>query len=316
MKIPLYQLDAFADRLFAGNPAAVCPLERWLPDETLAAIAAENNLSETAFLVAKGSDFELRWFTPRVEVDLCGHATLAAGEAVMRWLKPGSTAVRFHTRRAGVLGVERRDGLLVLDFPTRAPRPSDPPPGLIDALGGRPQLVLASMRDHLVVYGSEAEVAGLAPRMAPLAALGPVGVIVTARGESLREAPPPAESQPDAPWQGAATTRISGGIPGGAATQPRRIRLSSQAARDPLSGSGRSDFVSRFFAPGAGIDEDPVTGSAHCVLTPYWAKVLGKSVLDARQISARGGVLRCTLRGERVDIAGKVVPYLEGTITV
>jgi predicted PhzF superfamily epimerase YddE/YHI9 len=261
MKIPLYQLDAFADRLFAGNPAAVCPLERWLPDDTLRAIAAENNLSETAFLVAKGPDFELRWFTPRVEVDLCGHATLAAGEAVMRWLKPGSTAVRFHTRRAGVLGVERRDGLLVLDFPARAPRPSDPPPGLIDALGGRPEAVLASARDHMVVYGSEAEVAGLVPRMAPIAALGPVGVIVTARGVGC-------------------------------------------------------DFVSRFFAPGVGIDEDPVTGSAHCVLTPYWAKALGKNALEARQISARGGVLRCTLRGERVDIAGGVVPYLEGTITV
>jgi len=259
MKIPLYQLDAFADRLFAGNPAAVCPLERWLPDDTLRAIAAENNLSETAFLVAKDPDFELRWFTPRVEVDLCGHATLAAGEVVLRWLRPGCTAVRFHTRHAGVLGVERRDGLLVLDFPARPPRPCDPPPSLVDALGGKPRAVLASERDHMVVYDSEAEVARLAPRMAPLAALGPVGVIVTARGE-------------------------------------------------------RSDFVSRFFAPGVGIDEDPVTGSAHCVLTPYWASALGKSVLEARQISARGGVLRCTLRGERVEIAGRVVPYLEGTI--
>ena len=261
MKIPLYQLDAFAERLFAGNPAAVCPLEGWLPDDTLRAIAAENNLSETAFLVEKGADYELRWFTPRVEVDLCGHATLAAAEAVFRWLRPGSTTVRFHTRCAGVLGVERRDGLLVLDFPARPPRPADPPPGLIDALGGRPRAVLASARDHLVVYDSEPEIAALAPRMAPLAALGPVGVIVTARGQ-------------------------------------------------------RSDFVSRFFAPGVGIDEDPVTGSAHCVLTPYWAKQLGKSVLDARQISARGGVLRCALRGERVEIGGKVVAYLEGTITV
>lgn len=261
MKIPLYQLDAFADRLFAGNPAAVCVLERWLADETLRAIAGENNLSETAFLVPWGADYELRWFTPRVEVELCGHATLAAGEAVFRWLRPGTAAVRFHTRRAGVLGVEKRDGLLVLDFPVRRPRPSAPPPGLVDALGARPSAVLASERDHLVVYDSQSEVARLAPRMEPLAALGPVGVIVTARGEGC-------------------------------------------------------DFVSRFFAPGVGIDEDPVTGSAHCVLTPYWSKVIGKVALDARQISARGGVLRCTLRGERVDIAGKVVPYLEGTITV
>jgi predicted PhzF superfamily epimerase YddE/YHI9 len=261
MQIPLYQLDAFADRLFAGNPAAVCPLERWLPDETLRAIAAENNLSETAFVVASGPDYELRWFTPTIEVDLCGHATLAAGHVVLHRLRPGSSSVRFHTRRAGVLGVGSRDGLLVLDFPARAPRPSDPPPGLIDALGGRPSAVLASERDHMVVYGTEAEVARLAPSMPPLAALGPVGVIVTARGE-------------------------------------------------------RSDFVSRFFAPGAGIPEDPATGSAHCVLTPYWSKLLGKTTLDARQISARGGALRCTLRGERVDIAGKVVPYLEGTISL
>lgn len=261
MKIPLYQLDAFADRLFAGNPAAVCALERWLPDETLHAIAAENNLSETAFLVAKGTDYELRWFTPGVEIDLCGHATLAAGEVVFRWLRPGSSSVRFHTRRAGVLGVQRREELLVLDFPARPPRPCAPPPGLIDALGGRPSAVLTSERDHLVVYDSQAEIARLAPGMAPLAALGPVGVIVTARGE-------------------------------------------------------RCDFVSRFFAPGAGVDEDPVTGSAHCVLTPYWSKTLGKTTLDARQISRRGGVLRCTLRGERVDIAGQVVPYLEGTITL
>src|SRR5262245_38447828 len=261
MKLALHHLDAFTDRLFSGNPAAVCPLERWLPDETLQRIAAENNLSETAFLVPKERDFELRWFTPTVEVDLCGHATLAAGSVVLRKLRPGTSSVRFHTRQAGVLGVERRGELFELDFPTRAPRPGDPPPGLIDALGGTPRAVLKSVRDHLVVYGSEAEVAALAPRMAPLAALGPVGVIVTARGE-------------------------------------------------------RCDFVSRFFAPGVGIDEDPVTGSAHCVLTPYWAKALGKSALDARQISARGGVLRCTLRGERVDIAGKVVTYLEGTITV
>jgi predicted PhzF superfamily epimerase YddE/YHI9 len=153
-----------------GKPRGGLSLEGWLPDETLLAIAAENNLSETAFLVAWGSDYELRWFTPRVEVDLCGHATLAAGEVVLRWLQPGSAAVRFHTRRAGVLGVERRNGLLVLDFPARTPRPSDPPPGLIDALGGTPRAVFTSERDHLVVYDSEAEIARLAPAMAPLAA--------------------------------------------------------------------------------------------------------------------------------------------------
>jgi predicted PhzF superfamily epimerase YddE/YHI9 len=261
MRIPLYQLDAFTDQLFGGNPAAVCLLERWLPDGTLQAIAAENNLSETAFLVPEGGEFALRWFTPLCEVDLCGHATLAAGEAVFRWLRPELTAVRFRTASAGVLSVTRSGSLLELDFPARPPRAAEPPPGLLDALGGAPRRVFTSTRDHLVVYGSEQEVAALAPRMPPLAALGPVGIIATARGE-------------------------------------------------------RCDFVSRFFAPGVGIDEDPVTGSAHCVLTPFWAEELGKSVLEARQISPRGGRLRCTLRGDRVGIAGSVVPYLEGAITL
>jgi predicted PhzF superfamily epimerase YddE/YHI9 len=261
MRIPIYQLDAFTDRLFGGNPAAVCPLERWLPDGTLQAIAAENNLSETAFLVARGFDHELRWFTPTVEIDLCGHATLAAAEVVFTRLRPGSSSVRFHTRQAGVLGVAKRGEWLELDFPARPAAPCDPPEGLVDALGGVPRAVRRSVRDYLVVYGSEAEVAALAPRMAPLERLGPAGVIATARGE-------------------------------------------------------RADFVSRFFAPGAGVDEDPVTGSSHCVLTPYWAAELGKESLEARQISRRGGVLRCTLRGERVGIAGRVVTYLAGTIEV
>jgi len=261
MKIPLYQLDAFADRLFTGNPAAVCPLGSWLPDETLLSIAAENNLSETAFLVPRGEDWELRWFTPRLEIDLCGHATLAAGEVVLKRLKPGTRAVRFHTRRAGVLGVTLDGDWLELDFPARPPSAGEAPAGVLDALGGQPRAVLTSARDVLVVYGSEAEVARLAPRMDSLASLGPAGVIASARGDAC-------------------------------------------------------DFVSRFFAPGVGVDEDPVTGSAHCVLTPYWAAELGKSVLGARQISRRGGDLRCTLRGERVGIAGKVVPYLEGVVTL
>jgi len=259
MKIPLYHLDAFSERLFGGNPAAVCPLERWLPDETLRAIAAENNLSETAYLVPRGEDWELRWFTPTIEIDLCGHATLAAGEVVLRFLRPGTGCVRFHTRRAGVLSVEARGEWLELDFPARPPRPAEPPPGLLEALGGTPLAVLHSVRDWMVVYGSEAEVARLAPRMEPLMELGEAGVIATARGE-------------------------------------------------------RCDFVSRFFAPGAGVAEDPVTGSAHCVLTPYWARELGKDALDARQISARGGTLRCALRGERVGIAGRVALFLTGAI--
>jgi predicted PhzF superfamily epimerase YddE/YHI9 len=224
------------------------------------AIAAENNLSETAFLVDEGSEYGLRWFTPAVEVDLCGHATLAAGEVVLARLRPGSRSVRFRTR-SGTVAVSKEGEWLELDFPARASEPRDPPPGLLEALGGAPREVEASVRDHLVVYGSEAEVVALRPAMAPLAALGPVGVIVTAPGDEV-------------------------------------------------------DFVSRFFAPGVGIDEDPVTGSAHCVLAPYWARRFGKERLDARQVSRRGGTLRCELRGERVGIAGRVVAYLEGTIDV
>lgn len=261
MRLPLYQVDAFTARRFGGNPAAVVPLERWPEDALLQDIAAENNLSETAYLVPRGDDFELRWFTPTLEIDLCGHATLAAAAVLFERLQPGRAAVRFHTRKAGELGVVRRGERLELDFPARPPRPAEAPPGLLRALGGAPRAVLASARDWLVRYAHEAEVRALAPDMGPLRALGPVGVIVTAPG-------------------------------------------------------ARCDFVSRFFAPGAGVDEDPVTGSAHCVLTPYWAGELGKSELDARQLSRRGGELLCTARGARVGIAGQVTFYLAGTIEV
>ena len=256
MKLPLYQVDAFTGRLFAGNPAAVCVLERWLADATMQAIAAENNLSETAFLVPQAADFGLRWFTPTVEVDLCGHATLASGKVIFERVRPASASLRFHTR-SGVLGVARKGDWLELDFPARPAVPCDPPPGLLETAvagdlldhsgvgvrrgragrprgparkgvpptGGRrprrparpdrPRDEGKSVRDYLVVYGSEAEVARLRPDFAPLAALGSAGVIVTAEGDE-------------------------------------------------------ADFVSRFFAPGSGIDEDPVTGSAHCVLAPAW----------------------------------------------
>jgi len=260
MKLPLYQLDAFSGRLFAGNPAAVCPLARWLPDATMQTIAAENNLSETAFLVPEGADFGLRWFTPTVEVDLCGHATLASGKVVFERLRPGSAAVRFHTK-SGALGVAKKGDWLELDFPARPAKPCDAPAVLLDALGGNPREVQKGVRDYLVVYGSEAEVLALRPEFAALATLDGASVIVTAEGDE-------------------------------------------------------ADFVSRFFAPSHGVDEDPVTGSAHCVLTPYWAERLGKRTLDARQVSKRGGVLRCELRGERVGIAGQAVFYLEGTIEV
>jgi PhzF family phenazine biosynthesis protein len=260
-RLPIYQVDAFTDKLFGGNPAAICPLETWLPDATMQAIAAENNLAETAFFVRDGGDYALRWFTPTVEVDLCGHATLASGHVVFSFLEPRRETVSFHTKKAGTLTVTRRGDMLVMDFPARAPNPAEPPAGLLAALGGTPREVLRA-RDYLVVYDSAAEIAALAPDLAALEKVDCWAAIVTAPGEN--------------------------GI----------------------------DFVSRFFAPAQGIPEDPVTGSAHCTLVPYWAKRLRKTRLEARQISWRGGALTCTLDGERVGMAGNAVVYLEGRIEV
>ena len=260
MRIPLYQVDAFADGPFTGNPAAVCPLNSWLSAETMQAIAAENNLSETAFLVAEGEGWRLRWFTPTVEVDLCGHATLAAAYVIFTVLAPGRQRVVFRTEKAGDLAVTREGELLALDFPAWPPEPCPAPPGLGPALGREPVAVLAA-RDYLAVYDTAGEGASLAPDFPALARRGR-SVIATAPGPA--------------------------GI----------------------------DFVSRFFAPALGVDEDPVTGSAHCTSIPYWADRLGKSRLQARQLSRRGGSLVCELRGERVAIAGRVIPYLTGAIEI
>lgn len=262
MRLPLYQIDAFTDRLFGGNPAAVVPLEEWLPDTVLQAIAAENNLAETAFFRREGEDYALRWFTPTVEVDLCGHATLASAYAIFRFIEPRREKVVFRTREAGRLSVARRGDRLVLDFPARPPRPCALPAGLAQALGKAPEAVLQAMRDTLAVYGRAEDVASLAPDMSALMRLDCQAVIVTAPG-----------------------------------------------------GDG-VDFVSRFFAPRLGIPEDPVTGSAHCTLMPYWVERLGRPALAARQVSPRGGTLFCELRGDRVDLAGDCVLYLEGMITV
>ncbi len=261
MRLPIYQVDAFADRVFGGNPAAVCPLDAWLPDATMQAIAAENNLAETAFFVPDGADYALRWFTPTVEVDLCGHATLASGHVVFAFLQPERENVNFHTVKAGNLTVAKRADLLVMDFPARPAAPAEPPPGLLAALGGTPREVLRA-RDHLMVYDSAADVAALEPDLAALADVDCWAAIATAPGEN--------------------------GV----------------------------DFVSRFFAPKQGVPEDPVTGSAHCTLVPYWAKRLGKTELAARQISRRGGALSCALEGDRVSIAGRAVLYLEGEIFI
>ncbi|MGE5387126.1 MAG: PhzF family phenazine biosynthesis protein [Betaproteobacteria bacterium] len=264
MKLPLFQLDAFTDRRFGGNPAAVVLLDEWLPDSILAAIAAENNLPETAFVVPVGEVMPLRWFTPTEEIDLCGHATLATAQVLFNDYLPMLNRVRFSTR-SGELAVGRvalpsgKMGLQ-LDFPARPGRPVAVDEAMVAALGARPQAALKA-RDLMLVFASEAEVRALQPDFARVAALDAMAVIATAPGETV-------------------------------------------------------DFVSRFFAPGVGIDEDPVTGSAHCTLIPYWAARLGKPALTAKQVSARGGELFCELQGERVLIAGSVVEYLRGEISL
>lgn len=259
MRIPIYELDAFTSRVFHGNPAAVCPLAAWLPDETMQGIAAENNLSETAFFVAGRAGYEIRWFTPKQEIDLCGHATLASAHVILNLLKPGLGAVKFGSR-SGPLKVLRTGELLALDFPTRSPKACPPPHGLVEALGRAPARTFVS-RDVMALYESEDEVRALSPDFERLRDVNAFAVIATAPG---REA----------------------------------------------------DFVSRFFAPRAGVPEDPVTGSAHCTLIPYWARRLGRKRLRALQVSPRGGELFCELRGDRVSIAGRAVLYLEGTIEV
>lgn len=264
MKLPIYQIDAFTDRVFGGNPAAVVPLDSWLPDETLQAIAAENNLAETAYFVPEDDGWRLRWFTPTVEVDLCGHATLASASLIFTRLQPGLTRARFHTR-SGLLEVTKQGDVLALDFPTRMPaRVNDAAlsAALAQALGSTPDEVWKA-RDVIAIYKRAADVAALKPDFAAIARLDAWAVLATAPGDV-----------PDV------------------------------------------DFVSRFFAPSHGIPEDPVTGSAHCELIPFWAQRLGKTRLSARQISQRGGVLECEHRGERVTIAGKAVLYLEGAIHV
>ncbi|WP_420440347.1 PhzF family phenazine biosynthesis protein [Candidatus Palauibacter sp.] len=263
MKIPLYQLDAFSDRPFEGNPAAVCPLETWLDDDVMQQIAAENNLSETAFFVRAGEEggFGLRWFTPVSEVDLCGHATLASAWVILQRLAPDRESVRFATR-SGELIVERGEGdFLVMDFPARPAMSRDAPRALVEGLGAEPADVLASDRDYLVLLDAEDDVRRLKPDFTRLRGLDRLGIIVSAPGVS-------------------------------------------------------ADFVSRFFAPSVGVPEDPVTGSAHCTLAPYWAERLGRgeAPLEARQISARGGTLVCRHLGDRVTIAGRAALYLTGEI--
>lgn len=255
----LFQVDAFADRAFEGNPAAVCPLEAWLDNDLLQAIAEENNLSETAFFVPSADVFELRWFTPVEEVDLCGHATLASAHVLFSHLGYDQAAVRFDTR-SGRLTVSREGAGLIMDFPAAMPEPVEPPPLLGEALG-RPPLAVLAASDYVAVYRSEEDIRALTPDFARLATLDRRGVIATAPGREV-------------------------------------------------------DFVSRRFFPSLRINEDPVTGSAHCELAPYWARELGRNRLQARQLSRRGGRIGCEVQGERVYLSGRAADYMVGEIAI
>jgi PhzF family phenazine biosynthesis protein len=255
-KIPYFEVDAFASQLFRGNPAGVCPLQKWLDDRLMQDIAAENNFAETAFFVPRGEDYELRWFTPTVEIDLCGHATLASAFIIFSELGFKGDTVRFHTK-SGELTVSRNGDVLTLDFPSRPPKPCTVPDALVQGLGRKPLEVLKA-RDYFALFAKAEDVQSLKPDFGLLETLDEK-VIVTAPGTDC-------------------------------------------------------DFVSRFFAPTAGVNEDPVTGSAHCTLIPYWSKRLGKKKLFARQLSKRGGELFCEDAGDRVRIGGKTALYLRGEI--
>jgi PhzF family phenazine biosynthesis protein len=260
MRTPIFQLDAFATRRFEGNPAAVMPMAAFPPDATMLALAGENNLSETAFLVRDGTDYRIRWFTPRVEVPLCGHATLASAAVVMERIEPARREVVFHSA-SGPLRVTRASDGYSMDFPARVPAPSNlPPAALAQALGVVPLEVFEHPANYLALLASPNDVRGLAPDFAAIARLDRPGLVVTAAGE------------------------------------------------------GGFDFTSRYFAPSKGVDEDPVTGGAHCMLAPFWAPRLGKDDFVARQASARGGTVRCALMGDRVRLEGGCVFYLEGEV--
>lgn len=257
MKLKQYQVDAFTDKVFGGNPAAVVPLSSWPDDSLLQAIAEENNLSETAFFVSTEKAFQLRWFTPLKEVDLCGHATLATAHVIFEILGYSKQVITFETR-GGALFVQKKGARLEMNFPARQPTLCELSETLAKALGQRPIEVLAA-DDYLAVFDSEATVRAITPNQALLGQLDLRGVIITAPGVEV-------------------------------------------------------DFVSRFFAPKYGIPEDPVTGSAHCELAPYWANKLGKNILSAKQVSKRGGNITCEVKTDRVFLSGCAVMFMEAEI--
>ncbi|RKN82655.1 PhzF family phenazine biosynthesis protein [Ulvibacterium marinum] len=262
MKLNIYQIDAFTDQVFSGNPAAVCILENWLDNETMQRIAAENNLAETAFLVKKGDGYEIRWFTPSIEVALCGHATLASAFVLFNYYGVTTPKIIFYSQNRGALSVEKgKNGLLILDFPVDPIVEIQPLDTLNEAIGKAPVQAFKGKTDYLLIYETQQDIEDIEPNFYLLGKANVRGVIVSAKGQKV-------------------------------------------------------DFVSRFFAPGSGIDEDPVTGSAHTTLTPYWSKQLGKTKLSAKQLSKRGGDLFCEDLGERIKISGKAVPYLIGEIEI
>ena len=255
----MYQVDAFASELFSGNPAAVCIMDAWMPEELMQSIAAENNLAETAFAVPSTDGYEIRWFTPETEVALCGHATLATAHVLFTTLDQRLSRIRFQSRQRGILEVSKAGDWLVLDFPSDPPSQIEMPEGLQSALGGMPKSCWKGLTDYMVVYETAEEIRALKPNFHLLNKIPVRGVIATSPG-------------------------------------------------------GNFDFVSRFFAPRCGVPEDPVTGSAHTTLTPYWARVLGKTGLNAAQLSSRGGTLRCELTGDRVKLAGKAITYMKAEL--
>lgn len=259
--IPLYQVDAFTDRPFGGNPAAVCPLESWLPDEVMQAIAMENNLSETAFFVAEDDGFRLRWFTPTEEVPLCGHATLATAFVMFECQSYGRDIIKFITRQSGTLTVKREGGMIAMNFPALPAIEVGVPAGLADAMGGIEPVALLRAVKNMAVLKDEDAVRAVVPNLDFIEAMEGDGLIVTAPGDN-------------------------------------------------------ADCASRYFAPHVGIDEDPVTGSAHCTVIPYWAEKLGKTDIHAQQVSRRMGDLFCEMNGDRVSIAGHARLVIEGTFAL
>jgi len=261
MIIPIYQVDAFTDQLFSGNPAAVCPLDFWPADDVLQNIASENNLSETAFFKKKDKIFEIRWFTPVAEVELCGHATLATAHVLFNHLKYKGDHLIFESAFSGKLEVYRKGEYLTLDFPSDHLEPAIPPDHLFKSLGRKPLEIWKGKTDYLLYYPSQEDIEEISPDFNLLKKVLARGIIVTAPGYEC-------------------------------------------------------DFVSRFFAPFVGVNEDPVTGSAHTSLVPFWAHRLNQLEFEARQLSARGGFLKCQLRGERVLISGQACTYMTGNVTL